>query len=341
MVRRNHVTFKAEDRSYFAILKKDIHALAVDAGFNETKVGEVDIVVSEIASNLVKHAGGGQLLVKLVEESGMQGIEILSIDSGPGMTDVSRMVADGVSTKNTLGHGLGAMKRLSDVFQIYSQKDWGTVILVRIFKEALPHFKPPSPAEIGSVLLPKPGEKDCGDGFYYSISKDYIKLFLGDGLGHGPEAAKAVTLAGEGFLICLESDPVEIIRYINDQVKKTRGLVGTVAVFDLARKKWRICGVGNISTKLVSPSNVRNFIAYNGIIGLNVPRTLNAQEIEPEKGQQLIMCSDGLKSKWDTVRYPGIQRYDPSVLSACLLKDFARHTDDMSAVVCKLSFEHA
>jgi hypothetical protein len=82
-------------------------------------------------------------------------------------------------------------------------------------------------------------------------------------------------------------------------------------------------------------------MAYNGIIGLNVPRTLNAQEINPEKGQQLIMCSDGLKSKWDPVRYPGIQRYDPSILSASLLKDFARHTDDMSAAVCKLNFEHA
>ena len=76
---------------------------------------------------------------------------------------------------------------------------------------------------------------------------------------------------------------------------------------------------------------------YNGIIGLNVPRTLNAQELDYERGQHLIMCSDGLKSKWDTVRYPAIQRYDASILCASLLKDYARNTDDMSVAVCKIN----
>ena len=95
----------------------------------------MDIIVAELVSNLVKHAGGGQLLVKLIEQDGIQGMEIISIDDGIGMTDVTRMVADGVSTKNTLGQGLGAMKRLSDFFQVYSLKDWGTLILIRIFDE--------------------------------------------------------------------------------------------------------------------------------------------------------------------------------------------------------------
>jgi anti-sigma regulatory factor (Ser/Thr protein kinase) len=63
MVNRIHFSFKADDRSYFAILKKDIHALAVQGSFNERKVGEIDIIVSEMVSNLVKHAGGGQVLV--------------------------------------------------------------------------------------------------------------------------------------------------------------------------------------------------------------------------------------------------------------------------------------
>src|SRR5918993_104346 len=156
MVSRTHVVFKAEDRSYFAILKKEIHAIAVGATFTEAKVGELDIIVAELVSNLVKHAGGGQLLVKLIEESGVQGIELISIDDGPGMTDVTRMVADGVSTKNTLGQGLGAMKRLSDVFQVYSQKDWGTIILIRLYKESLPRFKKIPAEEIRSVEVSKP-----------------------------------------------------------------------------------------------------------------------------------------------------------------------------------------
>jgi anti-sigma regulatory factor (Ser/Thr protein kinase) len=332
-----HKVFKAEDRSYFSILKKEIHSIAVKAGFSEGKVGELDIVVAEIVSNLVKHAGGGQLYVKLVEDDGVQGIELISVDNGPGMTDVTRMVADGVSTKNTLGQGLGAMKRLSDVFQVYSLKEWGTVILIRIFVEELPSFRKPATEEVRSVVIPKPGETECGDGFFHLATREHIKIFLGDGLGHGPEAAKAVTTAGAAFLESPEVDPANIIRDINEKVKKTRGLVGTVAVFDLLQRKWQVCGVGNISTRIIGPGAAKNLMPYNGIIGLNVPRTLNSQEIDYEKGQQMIMCSDGLKSKWDTGRYPAVQRYDASILSASLLKDFARNTDDMSVAVCKIN----
>ena len=337
MVSNTHVTLKADDRSYFAIIKKEVHVLAVSAGFNVGRIGEIDIVVAEMVSNLVKHAGGGQLLVKLVMEGGMQGIEIISIDNGPGMVDVTRMVADGVSTKNTLGHGLGAMRRLADVFQVYSLKDWGTVILVRVFEEEQTIYTKPSRIEIRSVVTPKPGEHECGDGFHSIVTSQRVKLFLGDGLGHGREAAKVVKLAIEAFEKCEETEPQEIIRYIDQEVKKTRGLVATIAIFDLSEQKWRICGVGNISTKINSPTSSKGYMAYNGIIGLNLPNTLNALELDYEKGQHLIMCSDGLKSRWDTIRYPAILRYDLSVLSATLLKDYARYTDDMSVATCKIN----
>jgi anti-sigma regulatory factor (Ser/Thr protein kinase) len=337
MVNLTHLAFKAEDRSYFAILKKDIHALAVQGNFSEGKVGEIDIIVSEMVSNLVKHANGGKLLVRLFEEEHLQGIELISMDDGPGMTDVTRMVKDGVSTKNTLGHGLGAMKRLSDVFQVYSQKDWGTIILARVYNEPRPHFRKPSQTEIGSVILPKPGETACGDGFFSIVTRDEVRLFLGDGLGHGPDAQHAVMKAGEAFMACNESDPVQIIRTLNLAAKKTRGLVGTVAIFDKSAKKWRICGVGNISTRIYSPAGSKNYMSYNGIIGLNVSNNLNVQEVNYEKGQYIILCSDGIKSKWDVLKYPMLLRYDLSVMAAIILKDYARLTDDMSAVACKIN----
>lgn len=336
MVNRTHAVHKADDRSYFAILKKEIHLLAVAAGFGAHKVGEIDIIVAEMVSNLVKHAGGGQILVKLVEELGLQGIEIISIDNGKGMTDVSRMVADGVSTKNTLGQGLGAMQRLAHRFQVYSQKDWGTIVLVRVFTEDPLGFRKPPRAEVKAVVLPKPGETNSGDGFYAVCNDDEVRLFLGDGLGHGTEAAKAVETAIEAFANCTDADPVDVVRYINDAVRKTRGLVATVALYSTKRKTWKVCGVGNIATKITGPSFSKGYMSYNGIIGLNLPRTLNAQEVEHEKGQYIILCSDGLRSRWDTLRYPSIIRYDLSILAASLIKDFARNTDDMSVLACKI-----
>ena len=119
MASNAHTVFKENDRSYFAILKKEIHALAKVAGLNDKRTGEVDLVVAEMTTNLVKHGGGGQLLVKIIEENNIPGIEIISLDSGAGMSDANKMIIDGASTKYTLGLGMGTMKRLSDFYQVY------------------------------------------------------------------------------------------------------------------------------------------------------------------------------------------------------------------------------
>ena len=337
MVNTIHTAYKAEDRSYFSILKKEIHAKAAAAGFSGRKVGEIDIIVAELVSNLVRHGGGGQLFVKLVEEAHTQGIEIIAVDSGPGIGDVNRMIEDGISTKNSLGQGLGAIKRLSQVFQVYSQRGWGTIVLARVFNEELPDFRKPPKADIRYLAIPKPGEEYCGDGFVSVTTSRYIKLFFGDGLGHGPEAEKAVRMACDAFRKFTDPDPVEIIRYLNSEVKKSRGLVGTTAVFDIKDAIWRICGVGNISTRIYTGAIPKNHISYNGIIGLNVPNTLNAHVSPYEKGQLLIMCSDGLHSRWDMLKFPTVLRQDYSVLLAALIKDFARYTDDMSVMACKIN----
>lgn len=330
-----HLCFTVADRSYFALLKKEIHALAVQAGFSETKVGEVDIIVAEMVSNLVKHGKGGKLLVKIVREQGIDGIEIISIDDGEGIADVSRMMTDGMSTTNTLGHGLGAIKRLSNLFQVYSQKEWGSIFLSRVFKEELPYQKKGN--EIRSVVVSKPGEEKCGDGFYCKINSESVRLFLGDGLGHGAEAAKAVNAAIQEFKLCNENDGPDILRHIHKSVRKTRGLVATVALFNKKQKQWRICGVGNIATRLFNGIEVKNNFTYNGIIGYNIPTTMKDQEIKAENAQVLVLCSDGIKTKWDLLKYPGILKYDLSILTAVIFKDYARFTDDMSVVAVRLN----
>lgn len=336
MDRNLHFRYKANDRSYFAILKKEIHALALREKFSESKIGEIDIVVSEMASNLSKHAKGGEILMKIFQQDDGEGIEIICSDDGPGMQDVNKMVADGISTKKTLGHGLGAMKRLSDVFQVYSKKVTGTMILCRLYKTPPPVYAK-APAEIRSVLIPKPGLNICGDGFYYDISPQFIRLFLGDGLGHGIEAHKAVTAAGDAFLASEATVPNEIIRSVDLAVRETRGLVGTVAVFNREREVWSICGVGNISTRIVGNNSSKSYMPYNGIIGLNVPEILNMQEVPHDPGLHIIMCSDGIKSRWDLERYPGILRYDLTIAANMIIKDFSRNTDDMSVAICRIN----
>lgn len=331
--------FTVADRSYFALLKKRIHAMAVEAGFNEEKTGKVDIVVAEMVTNLVKHAGGGQLVVKKINDAARgEGIELVSIDNGPGIGDLKRMMLDGMSTTNTLGHGLGAIHRLSDKCEIYTQKGWGTLILSRFFKKEKEGSKKLPAVEISSLVLPKQGEEMCGDGFYYKLTKEKLKLFLGDGLGHGPEAAKAVNTAIEVFKKNLVDErPVDIIRDLHQSTRKTRGLVACVAIFYFEEKLWRICGVGNISTKVSSYVSTKNYVAHNGIVGHNIPNTMKDQEIPYEPGQNIILCSDGIKTRWDLYKYPGILKNDLSILTAALYKDHTRNTDDASVAAAKIN----
>ena len=129
----------------------------------------------------------------------------------------------------------------------------------------------------------------------------------------------------------------EIIRYIHNSVKKTRGLVGTVVTFDFEAKEWSICGVGNILTKLTNFSQSKNYMSYNGVLGHNIPGSIKEQRTSYEPGQYFIMCSDGIKTKWELSNYTGIYKNDLSVITAAIYKDHTRNTDDASVIVAKIN----
>jgi anti-sigma regulatory factor (Ser/Thr protein kinase) len=337
MVEEVYRRYNASDRSYFAILKKEIHAFAASIGFSSKRLAEIDIVIAEMVSNLAKHAMEGELLVKKITVAGVDGIEVVCIDNGPGVNDVHRMMQDGMSTKNTLGHGLGAIKRLSNVFQIYSQKGWGTILLARFYKRELPTPVKPAVADIHSIILAKPGETVCGDGAAVKYSKENIKIFLGDGLGHGKEAYHAVQSAIVAFMICPEPNAMDIIRDIHYAVKKSRGLVASVAVFSLKERMWNFCGVGNIIAKVHNGSILKTHNSYNGIIGHNIPNTMKDTEVAYSPGQIISLASDGIRSRWETMKHPGLWRGELGMLNAAVFKEFARNSDDMSIVSCKLN----
>ena len=93
----------------------------------------------------------------------------------------------------------------------------------------------------------------------------------------------------------------------------------------------------NITTQLSGSLSTKHYAAQNGIIGYTLPRTLIDVEMPYERGQCLIMTSDGLQSRWNAHRYVGVGKCDPSVLAAFIYKEYARYTDDMSVVVVQLN----
>jgi len=337
MVNATHVSYNASERSYYAIIKKEAHALAAAARFEPKRIAEVDIIVAELTSNLNKYADQGEILLGHFKETENEYIEVICMDNGPGMGDPRRMGRDGFSSTNTLGHGLGSIKRLSDKMDIYTQKGWGTIVLSRIYRSPQVKTRAKGGLEVRAIVVAKPGEEKSGDGYYCMANGKEVKLMLADGLGHGPDANLAMNEAVNALHGCAFDLPVDIIRYINSFIRKTRGVVATVVTFDLEKNIFNIAGVGNIATKLHGNMTSKNHLAYNGIIGHTIPNTMNDQQGSLTEYHQVILCSDGIKSRWDLAKYPGIQKNDLSVQAAAIYKDFARRTDDMSVVIAKLN----
>jgi len=264
--------------------------------------------------------------------------EMLCIDKGPGMSDVPRMMKDGVSTTNTLGQGLGAIERLSNVSQVYSMPNWGTITYTLVTTE-MSKWVPKSglDVDIRALFIPKIRETVSGDGYRVKRKGAQVQIFFGDGLGHGEFAKEAVDRAGQFFMSCGEDDPVSILRLMHEEVRRTRGLVATVAVGDLKKNEWSICGVGNILARLYSGITYRNYMSYNGTVGMNIPNSLKESVYAIEKNQHLVMCSDGIRTRWDLSRYPSVMKYDNMLMAAAVYSDFTRGNDDSSILIAKVS----
>jgi anti-sigma regulatory factor (Ser/Thr protein kinase) len=333
MVDATHISFPASDRSYFSLLKKEIHRKAEEGGINITRLNEIDLIVAEMTSNLFKYGDDGEILMGLFSNNGSPYVELISIDSGPGISNPGRMMTDGMSTTNTLGHGLGSMKRLSDHFELYSQPGWGTIVLSRVYDN--PKTKKQE-LSIRPIVVSKPGEMTSGDGFAVKRTDQYVKLMMADGLGHGPEANKAVNEAEAAFRVFPDQSPTETLRFLHNSIKKTRGAVINIVTYDLTAKEWLSAGVGNIAARFLGPAGaLRNHMSYNGIVGHNIPNTMNDSHYLAEQYNQVLLCSDGIRTRIDMLKYPQIYKYDQAVLAAAIYKDHARRNDDMSVILAK------
>src|SRR4051812_5641744 len=151
------------------------------------KAGRVAIVATELANNMLRHAGGGDILIQTLGTDGATAVEVMAIDRGPGMSDVARCMADGYSTAGTPGTGLGAVRRLASDFDIYSVPGEGTVVMARFGAGLATRF--------GAVSVPMPGEFDCGDAWHLVSNGEDTALLVVDGLGHGTFAAEAAQAA--------------------------------------------------------------------------------------------------------------------------------------------------
>src|SRR5690242_10815483 len=106
------VAITIDDSSQVGEARRAATAVATSVGLSETNAGKYAILATEAATNITKHAGHGELILRAITHGGASAVEVVAIDSGPGIGDIERAMTDGYSTVRSSGTGLGAMARL-------------------------------------------------------------------------------------------------------------------------------------------------------------------------------------------------------------------------------------
>jgi anti-sigma regulatory factor (Ser/Thr protein kinase) len=322
--------FPVDDASRVAEVRRAAAALSHDEGLDQALAANAALVSTEICTNLLKHARHGEVFLSSLSDRTGPGVEILAIDRGPGIPDVTRCLADGYSSTNTSGTGLGAIARLSQEFDIYSQVDKGTVLVAQMQSGSR------AKTSVGAVVKPISGEEVAGDAWAFDERDGGLSLIVADGLGHGLMAARASAEAISAFRRDSELAPIPVLNRVHAALRGTRGAAVAVAYVDFAQGVVRYAGIGNISGVVVSSGKPLSMVSHNGTAGFHIPRLQEFSYSLPEEGL-IIMHSDGLTTNWNLDHYPGLRRRHPSMIAGVLYRDASRNRDDVCVVAARIA----
>ena len=318
-----------DDASQIAQARRMGAALAGHVRLDEERAGRLALVVTESGTNLLRHAGGGKILLQAVDGHGAAAVEILALDRGPGMANVARCMEDGYSTVGGAGTGLGAMRRLSTVFDVYSRPGHGTAIL-----SCVGEGSSRARVVVDGVCIAAPGEERCGDAWDEEPRADGVTILVVDGLGHGAGAAEAAATAVAAFRSAKFEPPARRLEAIHAAMRATRGGAAGIADIDLGARRVRFAGVGNVGALVLNDDRPRFLMSHNGTLGHTVRKIVDVEVEWPARGL-LIMYSDGLSTPRELAAYPGLPERHPSLVAGVLWRDLARGRDDVTVVVAK------
>ena len=322
-----------QEQSQVAEARRRAAAIASGLGGSESAVSNVSIITTELATNIVRHAQNGEVLVQPWKDAEGSGVEILALDKGRGMDDIAACFADGYSTAGTPGNGLGAIKRLASTIDVWSRPGMGTALLVRVRLGA--GAETPPPFIWGAVTRSAPGEEQCGDAWSVVYERGRATFLVADGLGHGAFAAAAAQAAVRVFEDRAFKETLSgTMQAIHRGIASTRGAAGSIAALRADSNEMTYCGVGNIAGTILSEGGSRKTVSLAGTLGHTLSKTREFSYPMPP-GAVLIMHSDGLLTSWNLDAYQGLLARHPALIAGVMYRDFLRGRDDAAVLVAR------
>jgi anti-sigma regulatory factor (Ser/Thr protein kinase) len=326
-----HSAFAITHTSDIAAARRAGQRMAGAIGMDETCSGKLALLISEAATNILKHASDGRVFVSEVRRGEARGIDVVALDRGPGIGNLANALRDGVSSVGTAGTGLGAMRRLADEFDAYAPRDKGAAFFMRLWNGA----PPPAPTvAVGAVCIPIAGELENGDAWAVAPLRNGVALMSVDGLGHGADAALAAGAAVATLAARPALAPAAQMDACHQSLRATRGAAMAVAQLDFGKDELRFAGIGNISACVIDGAARKQMVSHNGIVGHNMRKVQEFAHPCPP-GALVVLHSDGIGTGWDLASYPGLAACNPALVAAVLLRDFGRARDDASVLVAR------
>jgi anti-sigma regulatory factor (Ser/Thr protein kinase) len=329
------------------LFRSRLQSTARRMGFSEGRRQNMALVAAELVTNQVKHARSRGML-QIWQQPG-PALDLVALDFGPGIPNLVLAQQDGYSTANTLGKGLGSIRRLSDESAVYSvqPKDdkegkWhGSLFWTRFWLNGRSGVK--KDAEIPGVFGEKVrlglfaralGEdRYNGDRIYMLQDKDRLRWLHLDGLGHGQFAHEAVeNLAG-----CLVrgDNAGAVLMQADRQLASTRGAVAISCAVDIANKSVELMGVGDMGAHFYTAEKLQNLTFAPGVLGKE-HKTPQSNKLTFEKRCTIVTASDGIRRSWKFESFLGLFNQHPQVIAYLLGNIMGRASDDQSLCVVKI-----
>lgn len=324
-----------QDMPSVIVVKRKAQALAEQYGFNAKQSADISVAASELASNLIKHAKRGIFNIEFTREDSLIKISLETKDKGPGFTDSSNSIVDGVTTSKTLGAGLGSVHRLMDSLEIRSDGiDGVTVRAEKSLSDQFKKEKVENPYDIAALSRSLPGLSVNGDAFVIIHDNNTTLFAVIDGLGHGQFAHKA-SASSRQYIEAHANMPLDKLMLGTSQAcRATRG-----AVIGMGRLHWNsnimeYVSIGNIEMRILERSAPFNSLLRRGIVGKSMPTPIVTKNVLEEENI-IIVFSDGIETKWDSkvLRQKSLTR--SSELARHLMHQYARDRDDATVMVIK------
>jgi anti-sigma regulatory factor (Ser/Thr protein kinase) len=318
------------DQASVALARNAVRAAGAAIGMNEVDIASMVLVISELSMNQLVHARNGVVAVSPIAREGVRGLEIFAADRGPGIADPAAAI-EGTGNFTGLGAGLSGAMRLAEEVDLDTRLGQGTCVLARKFAAPVTRRR-----EVAILARPCKGETVIGDDAGFVRRGHELVLGLADGLGHGPEAERAASLAIDELVLHADRAPEEILAFADAALLKSRGAVMSVVRVDEGAEHLAFAGVGNVGVRLHRRGGKsRSFSGPASVLGLRrgLDMRLHGEHEALLPHEVVVMFSDGLSSRARIPEDAPMLHRHPVFLAHRLFQDFARDNDDAMVLV--------